>query len=291
MNRDVHTQVEARSRPMVREIAVPSLASAYEVAIVRDGAQTMRTMVDLRIKGATIPFNLTSLDQVSRLLAENVPINWHTVITPNLHHIYLLRRDPALLEIYRETEILLPDGWPVASVLSRIAGRRIERVAGSDILERLLESPGRQRPLVLVGGRGAEELAVIRARAEAREWKVFTEPASFREVEDVHSRRNLMARIAESGSGGVVILGLGAPKQERFANELKAHAGAGFILCLGMAINFSAGAVQRAPRWVQKCNIEWIHRISQEPARLFPRYARDTQALIPLVIDNYRGFA
>ncbi len=249
----------------------------------------MRQLADLSVKSATISFSVANLDQICRQLLEEVPGGWRTVITPNLHHISLIRRDPSLTGIYQDADILLPDGWPVAAVLSRNAGRRIERVAGSDILERLLESPGEDRPLVLVGGQGGEELVGIRRRGEAQGWRVFTEPAPSNEVEDAKSRRRLMLRIAENGSGGLVILGLGAPKQEKFANELKRHAGAGFILCLGMAINFSAGKSHRAPGWVQHLNLEWAHRISQEPRRLFPRYARDAQALIPLVAENRRG--
>jgi exopolysaccharide biosynthesis WecB/TagA/CpsF family protein len=47
----------------------------------------------------------------------------------------------------------------------------------------------------------------------------------------------------------------------------------GAVIGIGGSFNFVSGRVKRAPVWVQKCGLEWIHRICQEPGRLWRRYA------------------
>ena len=248
-------------------------------------------VADLRVGNGKLSFDLIGLaGTVHRLMTER-PLGWRVLITPNLYHLRLLRHDPQLMEQYQRAEMILPDGWPVAAMLSRTTGTQVERVAGSDLLECLLGTRVQGRPLVLVGGRGHTELEVLSARAANSGWVVHTEPAPAEEVDDPTTRAMLLKRIASSGNTGIVVLGLGAPKQEQFALELAALPGSGYILCLGMAINFSAGAAERAPRWVQRMNLEWAHRMLQEPKRLGPRYASDLRSFLPLFVQNYRGRA
>lgn len=71
----------------------------------------------------------------------------------------------------------------------------------------------------------------------------------------------------------LVILGMGMPKQERIAQQLKAVAsGATLIVCGGAIIDFAAGKVTRAPAWMRAAGLEWLYRLAQEPQRLFRRY-------------------
>ena len=68
-----------------------------------------------------------------------------------------------------------------------------------------------------------------------------------------------------------VWIGLGAPKQE---NWMAAHRGTinGLMVGVGAAFDYLAGNIERAPLWMQKCNLEWLYRLIQEPKRLFKRY-------------------
>lgn len=253
--------------------------------------RTAPESIDLRIRGTQVPFDVRNLDEITDEITGNYPTTWQVVITPNLHHIHLLREEESLVEIYKAAKLIIPDGWPVAWMLSRVSGSNVERVTGSDLLERVLDVPGAGRPLVLVGGEDAHVLSSVADRATSNNWNVFLEPAPRSEVEQDASRGALISRVAANGRGGIVVLGLGAPKQERFAHEIAKHAGAGNILCLGMAINFSAGRYQRSPEWMQRAKMEWIHRIISEPRRLFPRYVRDARALVPTLAENSRGRA
>ena len=68
-----------------------------------------------------------------------------------------------------------------------------------------------------------------------------------------------------------VWIGLGAPKQETWMAN---HQGKinGFMVGVGAAFDYFAGNIKRAPKWMQKCNLEWLYRLMQDPKRLFKRY-------------------
>ena len=68
-----------------------------------------------------------------------------------------------------------------------------------------------------------------------------------------------------------VWVGLGAPKQEKW---MAAHQGKvkGLMVGVGAAFDYFAGNIQRAPEWMQSCNLEWLYRLLQDPKRLFKRY-------------------
>ena len=82
--------------------------------------------------------------------------------------------------------------------------------------------------------------------------------------------REIVCKINESGADFVWV-GLGAPKQETW---MAAHQGkvTGFMVGVGAAFDYLAGNIQRAPQWMQKCNLEWFYRLIQDPKRLFKRY-------------------
>ena len=67
-------------------------------------------------------------------------------------------------------------------------------------------------------------------------------------------------------------LGLGTPKQDLVAVSLRAIGAAPVILCVGAAFDFLAGTKERAPEWMQRAGLEWLHRLGSEPGRLGRRY-------------------
>ena len=73
----------------------------------------------------------------------------------------------------------------------------------------------------------------------------------------------------------VLMLGLGAPKQELWIAKHRERLHVKVALCIGATIDFLAGEKARAPRWMQKCGVEWLHRLASEPKRLLKRYAHD----------------
>jgi exopolysaccharide biosynthesis WecB/TagA/CpsF family protein len=71
----------------------------------------------------------------------------------------------------------------------------------------------------------------------------------------------------------LIVLGMGMPRQELIAQQLKAVAsGAALIVCGGAILDFAGGKVARAPTWMRVAGLEWVYRLAREPRRLFRRY-------------------
>jgi N-acetylglucosaminyldiphosphoundecaprenol N-acetyl-beta-D-mannosaminyltransferase len=87
----------------------------------------------------------------------------------------------------------------------------------------------------------------------------------------------------------VVIVGLGAPKQELWVHKYRDQIQANAALCVGATIDFLAGEKKRAPVWMQRTGIEWLHRMCSEPKRLVKRYAKDAWVFPQLVLRQMRS--
>lgn len=79
----------------------------------------------------------------------------------------------------------------------------------------------------------------------------------------------------EQAGPDIIFVALGFPKQEKLIRELRAAAPEAWWMGVGISFSFLAGRVRRAPRWMQKCGLEWVHRMIQEPGRLIRRYLID----------------
>jgi N-acetylglucosaminyldiphosphoundecaprenol N-acetyl-beta-D-mannosaminyltransferase len=85
---------------------------------------------------------------------------------------------------------------------------------------------------------------------------------------------SILSRIA-AARPDVLIVGLGAPKQELWVHKHRERIAASAALCVGATIDFLAGQRSRAPVWMRQVGLEWLYRVGTEPRRLFARYAKD----------------
>ncbi|MEX5730220.1 N-acetylglucosaminyldiphosphoundecaprenol N-acetyl-beta-D-mannosaminyltransferase, partial [Rhodovulum iodosum] len=197
-----------------------------------------------------------------------------TLATLNLDHAVKLRRDPAFRAAYLAHSHVVADGNPIVW-LSRLAGRRVELVPGSELVQ----------PLAGLAGRLGVPVALIGATQET------LDSAAARLAAD-HPGLGIVARIAppfgfdpDGAEAGAVLdtaaaagarlcfLALGAPKQERLAARGAARLpGCGFV-SIGAGLDFIAGSQRRAPVWVQRLALEWAWRMLGDPGRLAGRYA------------------
>jgi exopolysaccharide biosynthesis WecB/TagA/CpsF family protein len=82
-----------------------------------------------------------------------------------------------------------------------------------------------------------------------------------------------------------IFLAVGSPRQERLAEEIQATGRAtGVGLCIGASLDFLAGATPRAPGWMQRAGIEWLHRLCRDPKRLARRYLLDSPPIFALLL-------
>jgi N-acetylglucosaminyldiphosphoundecaprenol N-acetyl-beta-D-mannosaminyltransferase len=98
---------------------------------------------------------------------------------------------------------------------------------------------------------------------------------------DAEEKQAVIRRITDSGAG-LVFVGLGLPKQDFFAYEMRGQIQA-VQVCVGAAFDFHAGTKRMAPRWMQRSGLEWLFRLAQEPGRLWQRYLLTNTMFVLLV--------
>ncbi|MCA9271096.1 MAG: WecB/TagA/CpsF family glycosyltransferase [Planctomycetales bacterium] len=215
------------------------------------------------------------------------------VVTPNVDHTVLLQEHALLRDVYAEAGLVLADGAPVV-LAARLLGKPLpERVTGSDLVPQLCQrsqDAGRPLRLFLLGAMpGVAERA--KQNVEAR-WPsvhvadVYSPPLGFEK--DPAENDRILTRI-EAAEVDVLVVGLGAPKQEFWVHAHRDRIAARAALCVGATIDFLAGEKRRAPRWMQRGGLEWLHRVVTEPKRLARRYARDAWLFPQIVWREWLG--
>ena len=93
-------------------------------------------------------------------------------------------------------------------------------------------------------------------------------------------------RINASGAQ-LLLVGLGAPKQELWITQHAHKLTVKAALCIGATIDFLAGEKARAPMWMRQVGLEWLHRMLSEPKRLAKRYLIDAIVFPKLIVNEW----
>jgi N-acetylglucosaminyldiphosphoundecaprenol N-acetyl-beta-D-mannosaminyltransferase len=189
-----------------------------------------------------------------------------------VHSVVTARQDPEFDRVIREADMATPDGVPVAWLMRHVGYPNQSRIYGPDLMWKYCEIAERERTPVYFYGTTEKTLDLLRAslvRAFPKLIIAGMAAPPFRALtadEDEAATR----AINESGAG-VVFIGLGCPKQEKW---MASHRGriTGVMIGVGAAFDFHSGRVQQAPRWMQDGGLEWLHRLRSEPRRLWRRY-------------------
>jgi N-acetylglucosaminyldiphosphoundecaprenol N-acetyl-beta-D-mannosaminyltransferase len=203
-----------------------------------------------------------ALDIVLQMLNENTP---HKIFTPNAEIIMQAQRDESLKQLLNSADLLVADGAGVV-LASMILGRRLkEKVSGVDLVKRLLiNTDRRMTSFFILGGKpGVAEQASINILSEfPRANVVGFQNGYFTEEECPDIIRQINASKAE-----VLLVGLGAPKQEKWIDahihELKCKV----VMGVGGTIDVLAGTASLAPEFMRKAGLEWLYRLIKEPYR------------------------
>lgn len=219
------------------------------------------------------------------------------VVTPNVHHLVCLDRQPGGPEdeLCRRARYVLPDGQPVVTA-GRLLGRSMSaRLAGSTLFGHLWPALCAGRSSTLVIAPSAE----VGRRLEAEHPLATAVTAPWFATDDEVALERLAdecVRVARTTRPEVVVVGLGNPKQERLVVRLLARwsevgTPRPLFLCLGASLEFQVGLRRRAPGWMQRWGLEWVHRFGQEPRRLFRRYFVEDLHFVRIVWRERRRIA
>lgn len=240
------------------------------------------------------------LDAITMREAVAVITNWlsgrfhgcHYIVTPNVDHVVLLQEHAGLRSAYAEAGLILADGWPVV-LASKLLGQPLpERVAGSDLVPALFQAMPRaraRRVFLLGAAPGVADRAAenIQARWPAiRIVGTYSPNLGFESCPQQNDR--ILQRIA-AAKPDLLIVGLGAPKQELWVHAHADRIRAKAVVCAGATIDFLAGEKKRAPVWMQELGLEWFHRLITEPRRMGKRYLRDAWIFPQLVWQEWRA--
>ena len=211
---------------------------------------------------------------VAHLVAESRQRPGGYLMTPNLDNMRTLTQDPAVLARAIAADIRVADGMPLIWA-SRLQGTPLpERVAGSDVIWELAGELARTgKSLFLLGGKpgtaGRAAAALIARFPGLIVAGTYCPPVGF---EDDPSEIARMDGALRAASPDFVYIGLPFPKASALALQMRDVMPATWFVGLGISFSFVCGDVRRAPAWMQRTGLEWIHRLAQEPRRLARRY-------------------
>lgn len=221
----------------------------------------------------------TQNDAIEAAISRATRGDGFSLFTLNLDHLVKLRTSVAFRRAYSSAGLISADGAPIVW-LARRQGATLERTTGADLVEPLLAQAAARGLSVYVVGPGpiAQEAGLARLKttypdliiAGAETPRV---PGDDNGLAPTFNVDALAERINASGAR-LCLLCLGAPKQELLAEALNRRCPTVGFLGVGAALDFIAGEVSRAPRWMQVTGFEWTWRLISQPRRLGLRYAR-----------------
>lgn len=245
-----------------------------------DNDTRMRRSVVLKTDILGVRFDTLSPEEMVHTAASLIEAGgFHYAVTPNPEFLLAARKNEAFRTALNEADLSMPDGVGVVYA-SRILGHPLAgRVPGIDFADQLMAWMAREhKRLFLLGSKpGVAELAAVNLRERHPGLVVCgTHDGYFKEDAPV------IAAVRET-EPDVVLVCLGAPKQELWMAKNGPATGAKFMVGLGGALDVFAGHVERAPEAWQKAGMEWCYRLIKDPKRI------GRMAKLPLVLFQAAG--
>lgn len=207
------------------------------------------------------------------------------VVTPNVDHIVQLEKGGELCEAYKNAELILADGKPLIWISKLYKTPIKEKISGSDLFPKVCEMAAEKGYTMFFLG-AADGIAAKAAENLQDRFpglkivRTFSPPYGFEKDENMI---NEIIRLVKDAKPDILIVGLGCPKQELFMYRYCKEMNVPISLGLGASLDFEAGNVKRAPKWMSDLGLEWLYRIMQDPERLFKRYWNDAIKIIPII--------
>lgn len=233
--------------------------------------------------------NLTmseTLNEIDKLIQKKI---CSYVVTPNVDHIVRLEKDEELQKVYKNASLILTDGKPLIWISKWYKTPIKEKISGSDLFPKVCElAANNNYTMYLLGA--AEGVADTAAKNLMKKYPglnvvgTYSPPFGFEKNEQ---EMNKIKTQIQEVHPDILIVGLGCPKQEKFMYYHCKELGVPISFGLGASIDFEAGNIKRAPKWMSNHGLEWLYRFSKEPKRLFKRYFVDDLKIIQ-VARKYR---
>ena len=231
--------------------------------------------------------DLDTPSAASLLTARSPSAPFGYVVTPNADHLVRLTRQPWLESLYRGAMLCLLDSRVVAGA-ARCLGLPYPRVApGSDLSAEILHHRLDPDEPVTIIGLDPHHLPALVQNCGLAPPAHHNPPMNF-DDDPAHFREAV--QFALDHPSRFLLIAVGSPRQEKLAAAIRATGQAtGTALCIGASLEFLAGATPRAPHWMRRNGVEWLHRMSANPRRMARRYLRDNPPVFAMLLRERLG--
>jgi N-acetylglucosaminyldiphosphoundecaprenol N-acetyl-beta-D-mannosaminyltransferase len=225
--------------------------------------------------------NLTQIELLESLRSGGV------VFTPNVAHLVTLQHRPDFYQAYQSADYQICDSQLVR-LAAKLLGTPIrEKISGSDLFPafyRYFAQDAGTQIFLLGAAAGIAHRAMTKINQQVgRTIVVAAHSPSFGFERDAAECDRIIELINASGAT-VLAVGVGAPKQELWiAQHRDRLPQVKTFLAIGATIDFEAGNIQRAPKWMSEVGLEWFYRLAKEPRRLWKRYFGDALPFATLI--------
>jgi len=205
----------------------------------------------------------------------------------NTHSIVTSIDDPDFREVVQSADMATADGAPVAWYMRFAGASGQQRINGPDLMWRmsgLLNDPGAPSVFLYGNTESTNEVLIGKLKESfpgltiAGAYSPPFRPLSKEEMQEITEKIN-------ASGAGLVWVSLGCPKQEKWMCDQKNKISA-VMVGVGAAFDYHAGTIRRAPLWMQRAGLEWLHRLSSEPKRLWRRYAYSNTKFLAAAVSH-----
>ncbi|MBR4015561.1 MAG: WecB/TagA/CpsF family glycosyltransferase [Anaerotignum sp.] len=213
-----------------------------------------------------VPFDVVTMQEATEKAQDLLQAEGqHFICTPNPEIVMEARKDAKLMEILQKADMVVPDGIGVVWASKYSDVRLPERVAGYDLTQKLMQTlAGGEETFYFFGG--APGVAAAAERKMTKQYPGLKIVGVHNGYFDEKEEKKIIADIKKL-SPSILLVGLGAPKQEKWIYENMHLTGAKLCIGVGGSFDVMAGNVKRAPKVFRKLGLEWFYRLITQPSR------------------------
>lgn len=213
------------------------------------------------------------------------------IVPVNTDMIIKMESDIYLRNIVNNSDLVLMDGKPLVWVSKFMKTPILEKISGSDLVPTICEQASKKGyTIFIIGGKeGVAQKArhnILSEYPKIKNIYTYSPPFGFEKNSEELEKIN---NIISANKPDILIVCFGCPKQEKWIYENYCKYDASVSICAGATVDFLAGNVKRAPKWMSNYGLEWFYRFLQEPKRMFKRYFVDDMKIFKLIYKYYNG--